>query len=292
MRSICYVLLLTSFLSIPFFRISAQDTDPFGEDSVMQNLTIATFKSIRVVNGQSVELAPEGEMIFTVSHHFGAVNGGLKQFFGLDQSTIRLGLDFSPFERFSVGIGRSSFNKTLDGSVKIKVLRQQSGKRNIPLTAVWYSSAALRTAPWPDPDREYLFSHRMAYTHQLLLARKFSSTFSFQVSGGLVHYNMVPLSTDYNNQPVLGLGARYKILPRLTLNGECFLVPEEYAFADTYPSLSLGFDLETGGHVFQLYFSNSMALYDHGFLAETAGRWTKGEIFFGFNITRVFSLYD
>jgi hypothetical protein len=55
-----------------------------------------------------------------------------------------------------------------------------------------------------------------------------------------------------------------------------------------YQSLSAGLDLETGGHVFQLIFSNSVGMVAPYYLAKTTGSWGKGDIYFGFNITRIF----
>jgi hypothetical protein len=261
------------------------DDEPTGPD-----YAIATFKSTRIINGHSVEMTPSHEMIFTVSHHFGRINSGPKEFFGLDQSTVRLGLEYGITDRLTVELGRSSFNKMVDGSLKVRLLRQQTGERNIPVTVVWYSSANVRTSSWPDPDREYLTAHRISYAHQLLIARKFTSDFSLQITPTVIHYNIVPLDKDYNDIPALGLGGRYKFMPRFALNAEYYFIPARYRKTGTDPSLSLGFDVETGGHVFQLFLTNSMAMYDPGFIAETYGKWSKGDVFFGFNITRVFTM--
>jgi hypothetical protein len=287
-----------TFLLILFLVVGTHTYAQEGED--LQSLfddapatpdyAIATFKSTRIINGQSVEMTPTNEMIFTVSHHFGRINSGIKEFFGLDQSTVRLGLEYGLTDWLTLEAGRSSFNKMVDGSLKFRLLRQQTGKKNIPFTLLWYSSANISTSPWPDLERDYLFAHRIAYVHQLLIARKFSSNLSFQITPGMVHYNLVPLEKAYNTIPVLGLGGRYKILPRLALNAEYIYVPSRFKRPDTDASLSLGFDVETGGHVFQLFLTNSMAMYDPGFLTETFGKWSKGDIYFGFNITRVFTL--
>jgi len=270
----------------------AQDDlqDLFGEEPAAKDYAIATFKTTRIILGQSVELPPSGEMIFVISHHFGKVNSGLKEFFGLDQSTVRLGLEYGLHNRVGLSIGRSSFNKMVDGGVKVSLLRQQKGASSIPVTAVLYSSMNIKTIPWSIPEYDYLFAHRISYVHQLLIARKFNANLSLQIAPTLVHYNLVSLKTDYNDIPAVGFGGRFKILPRLTINGEYYYIPEKFRNADSDPSLSVGFDLETGGHVFQLFFTNSYAIYDPGFIAETYGKWGKGDVYFGFNITRVFTL--
>lgn len=275
------------------FRLLAQDNDLqslLSNDDPETSYAIATFKSTRIINGQSVELTPAREMIFTVSHHFGRVNSGISEFFGLDQSTVRLGLEYGLCERVTIGLGRSSFRKVVDGSLKVLLMRQQSGALNIPVTAVWYSSANVVTAPWVKQGYDYLFAHRWIYAHQLLIARKFNADLSLQITPTWLHYNLVPAATDHNDIPVLGAGGRYKLMPRFTVNAEYYFIPQKYRKPETDPSFSLGVDLETGGHVFQLFFTNSMAIYDPGFMAETNGKWLKGDIYFGFNITRVFTL--
>jgi hypothetical protein len=288
------VLLALAFAFCLMPSLTAQDDlqELFDDDSPTTNFTIATFKTTRVVLGQSVELPPGGELIFVVSHHFGKINSGVKEFFGLDHSTVRLGLEYGLHDRIGLGIGRSSFNKMVDGSIKVNILKQQTGARNIPLTAVFYSTVNIRTSPWVNTpaERDFLFAHRIAYAHQLLMARKFNANLSLQITPTLVHFNLVPLKTDHNSIPAVGVGGRYKILPRLTLNGEYFYIPSKFRFEGADPSLSVGFDLETGGHVFQLFLTNSYPIYDPGFIAETYGEWSKGDVYFGFNITRVFTL--
>jgi hypothetical protein len=223
--------------------ISAQQSDLhslLGNDEPETNYAIATFKSTRIINGQSVEMTPSREMIFTVSHHFGRINSGIKEFFGLDQSTVRLGLEYGLHDRITLGLGRSSFRKVVDGSVKILLIRQQTGTLNMPVSVVWYTSANVVTAPWANTEPDYLFAHRFAYAHQLLVARKFTSDLSLQLSPTWIHYNLVPTATDYNDLPVLGAGGRYKLLPRFTVNAEYFFIPQKFRKSDTDPSFSVG----------------------------------------------------
>jgi hypothetical protein len=284
------MLLAHVFVLIPMMLYAQDEPQNLSDEEDEIRYAYAVFKSTRIINGQSVEIAPKGEMILTISHHFGRINSGISNFFGLDQSTVRLGLEYGITDRIGISIGRSSFNKMVDGGLKVRLIRQQAGAKRFPVTMVWYSSANVKTLPWSHPEREYLFAHRIAYAHQLLIARKFSPDFSLQVTPSVIHYNLVPLASDYNSIPSLGVGGRYKLLPRLTINTEYFYIPKKYRKPETDLSFSLGMDIETGGHVFQLFFTNSMAIYDPGFIAETTGKWGKGDVFFGFNITRVFTL--
>jgi hypothetical protein len=265
--------------------------DVLKDSSKTRDYTTATFKATRIVNGKSVENPAPGNLIFSISHHFGQVNSGAYNFFGLDQSTIRLGFEYGVNNRLALGIGRSTMQKTFDGYFKFKLLRQQTGKRNIPFTVSWLSGIDLNSTKWQYPDRTNYFTSRLSYFHQLMIARKFSNALSFQLTPALVHKNIVPRHTDQNDIFALGFGGRIKLTERLSLNGEYFyLIPGNTVTDNYYNSFSVGIDLETGGHVFQLHFTNSQGMFERGFITETTGTWSKGDIFFGFNITRIFTI--
>lgn len=271
--------------------VHAQDLmDLLGDDKPKTEFAHATFKTTRIVNGQSIENLASGVLLFIISHHFGALNSGTYNFFGLDQSTIRLGLDYGVNDCLSIGIGRSSWQKTYDASFKAKILRQSSGERNMPIALSLYSSIVLNSLKWQVPARTNYFTSRLAFTNQLLIARKFSNSLSLQLTPTFIHKNLVPTALAQNDIFAVGIGGRYKLTQRLSLNAEYFyLLPGNTA--DTYVnSFSVGLDIETGGHVFQLHFTNSQPMFERAFIAETTGKWTKGDIFFGFNISRVFTI--
>ena len=133
---------------------------------------------------------------------------------------------------------------------------------------------------------DYLFSDQMSYVHQVLVARKITSALSVQLSPTLVHKNIINLG-ESNDLLSVGLGARHKLTSRISLNAEYFL---QFDKEDSVNPLSLGIDIETGGHVFQLHLSNSAAMFERAFIHETNGEWSNGDIYFGFNISRVFTL--
>jgi opacity protein-like surface antigen len=277
-------------LSMTWGHVYAQDLmDMLGDDKPKTEFAYATFKTTRIVNGQSIENPASGNLLFMISHHFGAVNSGAYNFFGLDQSTIRLGLDYGVNDYLSVGIGRSSWLKTYDASFKLKILRQSSGERNMPVSLSLYSSIALESYK-QDPTRKNYFTSRLAFTNQLLIARKCSNALSLQLTPTFIHKNLVHTAVSQNDIYSVGLGGRYKLTKRLSLNAEYFyLLPGNTA--DTYVnSFSVGIDIETGGHVFQLHFTNAQPMFDRAFITETTGKWTKGDIFFGFNISRIFTI--
>ena len=275
------------------FILSAQDLDKLlgsiSADST-PDYAYGIFKGTTIINGQSVEVPGHNDLHFIISHRFGAVNTGFYNFFGLDQGTTRLGVEYGIKDILSLSFGRSSYEKTYDGGIKVKVLRQQTGIKKIPLTISIYSAIFVETMKWGDPERDNLFSSRLSYSTQLLIARKFSKNLSFQLSPSYVHINLVPTSDDQNNILSLGFGGRYKLGPKFSINGEYYYLLPGEAANDYANSLSFGVDIETGGHVFQLHFTNSQLMFAPGYIARTEGGWSQGDIFIGFNIFRVFHL--
>jgi hypothetical protein len=261
-----------------------------GEEE--QTYTTATFKTTRVINLQSVENAAAGVMDFRISHRFGFINSGAYDLFGLDQALMRFGLEYGVTDRLMVGVGRSNVNKAYDSFLKYKILRQGSGKHNIPISLSYFGSAVCNTVKWSDPNRDNYFSSRMQYTHQLLIARKFNNDLSLQIAPTLVHKNLVPTLQDKNDILAMGFGGRYKLTQRFSVNGEYIYVLPNQITSTFYNSLSLGVDIETGGHVFQLHLTNSTSMLEPGFITESVGQWKNGGIHFGFNVSRVFTVKD
>ena len=257
-----------------------------------QTYTTATFKTTRIINMHSVENAAAGVMDFRISHRFGFINTGTYDLFGLDQALMRIGLEYGITDRLMVGMGRSNVNKAYDSFLKYKILRQGSGKRNIPISVSYFASAVCNTVKWSDPNRDNYFSSRMQYTHQLLIARKFNSDLSLQLTPTLVHKNLVPTLQDKNDILAMGFGGRYKLTQRFSVNGEYIYVLPNQITSTFYNSLSLGVDIETGGHVFQLHLTNSTSMLEPGFITESVGQWKNGGIHFGFNVSRVFTVKD
>jgi hypothetical protein len=247
----------------------------------------ATFKGIRVINGQSVEVVEKGDLLFVIEHRFGTLSSGAYELWGLDQASMRMSFDYGVFDGFSLSLARSSFQKTYESSAKMKLLRQNvSGGSPVSVTA--YSAIFLNSIRWLDQDRDNKFSSRLSFAYQFMLARKFNQNLSLQITPSFVHRNIVPTESMKNDFVALGFGGRYKLSKRVSLNTEYFYQfdrgPEDFT-----NSLSIGFDIETGGHVFQLHLTNSQGMFERSFIGETIGKWSQGDIYFGFNISRVFS---
>jgi hypothetical protein len=256
------------------------------------NYTTATFKSTRIMNGHSVERMPPGQLDVRISHRFGTLNSGAYNFFGLDQSNIHLSLEYGISKWLMIGIGRGSYEKTFDGFAKFTILRQSTGARVMPVSLSVVTSAALKSIKFTDQTRTNYFSSRMAYTGQILIARKINQAISVQLTPSYIHRNLVATELDPNDIVAMGAGARLKLSKRISLNSEYYYIanPKTYLSQKIYNPLSVGFDIETGGHVFQLFFTNSLGMIEKAFIGETTTQWKNGGIHFGFNISRVFTL--
>lgn len=264
-----------------------------------KEFTTATFKTSRLINGHSIENAAPGVLDLKISHRFGFINKGAYELFGLDQATMRIGLDYGISQRLMVGLGRSTYQKQYDAFYKFKLLRQSSGgKGSSPVSVSAMSSVMLNSLKWSDPNRKNYYSSRLAFAHQLLVARKFSESLSLQIMPSFVHYNLVPTYAEPNDIFALGAGGRIKLSKRVSFNAEYYhILPiaiEGYGYrlSGTKNSLAIGFDIETGGHVFQLHFTNSTGMTEKTFITETVGDFFKGDIHFGFNVSRVFTIRD
>lgn len=271
--------------------VSAQDLmDMLNDEAPQTNYTYATFKTTRIVLGQSVENPAKGTLQFLVEHNFGKVNEGAYNMWGLDRSTIRLGLEYGVTDKLSLSLGRSTYEKTVDGALKYKILRQSTGKRNMPLSLSVYAGGAWNGLKWADTSRTNYFSSRMSYVTQLLIARKFSNALSLQFTPTMIHKNLVATRNEQNDIFSMGIGGRLKITQRTTLNAEYFYMLPGTS-ADIYTNcLSVGCDIETGGHVFQFRLSNAQPMFEQGFIGDNTEKWSKGDIYFGFTINRVFTI--
>ena len=289
-----YLLLLFLF---PTF-LQAQDLLALlGEEKTVEYAT-ASFKTNRVINGHSIENTAAGVLDFKISHRFSPVRQGLYDIFGLDGATIRFGLDYGITNRLMVGAGRNSREKIYDGFVKYKILRQCSGAKNIPVTLTYLADAQIKSVKFADPSRDNKFTDRVYYTHQLLIGRKFGDRLSLQLMPTLVHRNLTTSPEDKNDVYAMGVAGRFKLSKRVALNAEYYYVPDGQIATSYVNSLSLGLDIETGGHVFQLHFTNSPDMTYKGFITETQEQWffqgndgrLMSGIRFGFNVSRVFTV--
>lgn len=249
-------------------------------------LTPASFKGSRLINGHTVMTRRKSSLEFLIAHRFGRINSGAYELFGLDNANVRFGIDYGLTDQLTVGFGRNSFEKTFDFFAKFALLRQQTGLKTIPISITGFASGAINSLRPIDSAVEIAFIERLSYTYQLLIARKINSKLSLQVMPTLIHFNTV--TADRKNDLIaLGLGGRMLLTKRLSINTEYYFRMGERDI-DTHDAIAIGIDLETGGHVFQLQFTNSRSMNEKGFIRETTGDFFNGDIHFGFNITRTF----
>ncbi len=245
-----------------------------------------TFRGTRLINGHSIETQKEGELELIISHRFGRLNGGAYELFGLDQASMRLGFEYGIQDWLAIGVGRSTFEKTFDGFLKARLLRQQNS--GMPVSLTYLATTEYRSLRDTDPVRSVYQSNRLFYTHQLLLARKFGDRLSLQLMPTMVHRNYVATGQESNDIYLLGGAARLRLRKNMALTVEYYQPVYGTLADDIIPSLAVGFEIETSGHVFQLQFTNSIGMNNKSFLTETTGDWMAGDIHFGFNMSRIF----
>jgi hypothetical protein len=253
------------------------------------NYSFATFAGTRIINGQSIENVPAGVLQLIFSHRFGAVNGGVHTFYGLDQANVRLGFDYGFTARLTGGIGRSTQKETYDVYLKYKLLRQSSGERVMPVSVSLYANGAIMTNKKSFFDTVSTLSSRLFFAYQLIIARKFNSRLSLQFMPTLVYRNQIHSLQDQYYVGSLGVAGRYKFSKRMAVTGEYFYLLPGFTADRYFNSASLGIDIETGGHVFQVHLTNSQGMIEQFFIPQTEGNWLK-QVRIGFNIVRVFTL--
>jgi hypothetical protein len=278
------------------FRLLAQDDllNSLQPEKPAPTPVYATFKSTRVINLQSNETMKAKHLDFRIQHRFGPIENGAYDMFGLDGAVIRLGFEYGITDKLMVGLGRSTVEKTYDGFAKYKLMEQQ--KNGHPIGITLFGGSAINTLKWADPNRDNKFSSRLSYCAQVILTRKMNDHISFILSPSMVHYNLVPDKETPNDIYALGIGTSVKItrsirftaeyIPRL--NGRDFPTAADGS-ATYYDSFGFGVDIETGGHVFQLHFTNSQGLIEQQFIARNPNPVAFNELRFGFNISRTFS---
>lgn len=282
---------ISLILFFPLLSFSQDDMmDLFADEEPKIEYTDATFKTTLLVIGQTVENPPNGNLIFNVQHRFGTLNSGWYDFWGLDQANTRIGFQYGVNDWLGIGIGRSTYLKSYDGWVKVKILRQSTGLRKIPITIDYFGSMAISALKWQEPDRTNYFSSRLSFANQLLIARKISSGVSLQLMPTMIHYNLVENSEDENDVWSLGAGGRFKVSKRISINLEYYYMLSQKT-AEMYENpFSIGVDIETGGHIFQLYLTNAEGIIEEHIIGRTTGKWLDGDIRIGFNISRAFVL--
>jgi len=280
------------FLSVCFSSF-AQDQDLLklvDNEKPKKEYVDYAFKSSRVIMGHSMEMIRPGVMDFRILHRFGNVNQGGYQFFGLDQATMRMGFDFGITKNLMVGIGRGTNKKEFDGFLKYRIIHQSKGPGSLPFSLLAVAGSTMQTLKWADTSRKNFLTSRLAFYGQLIVGSKITEGFTLQFAPTILHRNLVSTEKDPSDLYAVGIGARIRLSRRVSFNIDYFYRINQNLDDGTHNPLSVGFDIETGGHVFQLHFTNAIGMNERAFLTESTNNWQKGDIQFGFNLSRTFQL--
>jgi|688.fasta_scaffold76443_2 hypothetical protein len=273
-----------------------------AEISDKPTMVFATFKSTRVINLHSNETMKKKHLDFRIQHRFAPMDitadnyYGLYTMFGLDGAQMRLGMEYGVTDKLMIGAGRSTVDKTYDGFIKYKIVEQSRGKKSFPLSIVYFGNIGINTLKWVDDTKQNFLSSRFSFTNQLIFTRKFNDIISVCISPTLVHYNTVETKSQPNDIFAIGLGTSIKInksvrlnleyIPRITGRDE---PKQANGSASYYDAFGIGFDFETGGHVFQIHITNATGMIEQHFIARNVNPIEFTQIRFGFNLSRTFS---
>ena len=267
----------------------------FSQDDLLSEIDTATetplyasavFKGLKVINFESTKLVAKGGFNFIVSHRFGTVKNGFQNLFGLDEAVTHLNFVYGLSDHINISASRSSNQKIYEVATKFRLVSQQAGK--IPFTVVGYTSVLANTALDTDNLPKLEFKHRLSYIAQLLVSRKMNKNLSLILSPTFFHDNYLTDDFQENSQYGVGFGGRYKLGKRWSLNTE-YGVHLNRSKNSLYKNpFSVGVDLETGGHVFQLLFTNSQSMNTNGVFGTSTGEWRESDVYFGFNLARSF----
>ncbi|RMA64636.1 DUF5777 family beta-barrel protein [Ulvibacter antarcticus] len=284
---------------IPMVLFSQDDLlEDLEAEAIVDKTVIAAFKGLKIVNFESTKLASEKDLFFIVAHRFGTVKNGFDDFFGLDNAVTQLKFIYGLNEWLNVGVARSSFQKKYGMHLKYRLVAQEM--EGFPVTIVGYNLMTINSSLEKDNYANLEFSDRLTYVTQVLISKKMSEDLSLLVAPTYVHENLATrsrviqsdgttLNYDENaNQFAMGIGGRYKLTKRWSINADYGIHLNRNENSSFKNPLSVGVDIETGGHVFQMHFTNAQAMFEDGFIVQGQGDWGEGDFFFGFNISRVF----
>lgn len=289
------ILLLSFFVVCSMFSFAQDDLEALLDEETDKIVLEekAAFKTSRIITAHSTEQMPKYGLDFRISHRFGSVKGGAYELFGIDQSSSFFSLEYGLNKRINIGLGRASYQKIYYSFAKFRIFSQTKGTGSVPLTVSYLTSCSLNSLKYSNPDISNYFASRLTYVHQLLVSRKFNNELSLQLSPTIVHRNLVDTKQEKNDLLSVGIGGRYKITNRTSVNFEYFYVPGlQHELQEYKMPLSIGVDIQAGSHVFQVHITNSRGMTEDVYLSQTQGDWTKGEVFIGFNISQVFTLRD
>ncbi|WP_445452596.1 DUF5777 family beta-barrel protein [Flavobacterium sp. 25HG05S-40] len=244
----------------------------------------SAFKALKIVNIESTKMASKGDLYFIVAHRFGSLKDGFEGAYGLDNAVTQLKFVYGLNDWFTVSAARSELAYDFSG----KYLLKSQETNGFPIAVAGFTSIGFNNTLKENSYPNMKFENRLIYVAQLLVSRKFNNKLSLELAPTFFHENFVIDDNQDNSQFALGMGGRYKFAKRWSVNVDYAAHLNRSSSSPFKDPLSIGVDLDTGGHVFQMHFSSSQGMHEAGFLGNTTGDWGKGDIFFGFNLLRVF----
>ncbi len=279
MKKLVFLILL-----LPFLSFSQDDLLKDIDSTVTKQKVELAFKGLKIVNIESTKLAAKGDLYLIIAHRFGSVEDGIEGFFGLDNAVTQIKFTYGLTDWLTINVARSEQAYDLSG----KYLLHSQIENGFPVAIAGFSSIAFNNTLKENNYPKMKFEDRIIYVNQLLVSRKFNDRLSLQLAPTYLHENFVIDDNQDNSQFLIGMGGRFKFAKRWSLNVDYATHLNRADSSPFHDPLSIGFDLETGGHVFQMHISNSQGIHEAGFLGNTPGLWESGDIFFGFNLLRVF----
>ena len=277
------------FFLFSFVVSNAQD-DLFKEldnDSIVKKeKETAAFKGLQVCTMQSTKMASKGEWYFLVAHRFGDLTEGFDNFFGLDNALTKIGGLYGATDWLTLGLSRQTYNRIYELTIKYKFANQEVN--GFPVTIVGYSTMDINSNLSEDEFPYLKTTNRFAFSTQLPISRKFSNAFSLELNPIYIHKNLYEPTLEKADNFLLALGGRHKISKRISLNAEYAFRLNAKETSFYHNPVTIGMDVETGGHVFQLVFSNSQPMNDVSYFTNATGITEGKGIYFGFNLYRVF----
>lgn len=285
-------ILCAALLACQAHLFAQTDLDSFLVEEKKPAYVIASFKATRIVNAHSIETVRKGILDFRITHHFGDVGGtygGVHTLYGFDNaSDIRFGFEYGITDRLTAGFGRSKVYENLDFFLKYRLLRQTESN-SMPVSVTVFANMAI--SPQVNTVAYSEFANRMSYVYEALIARKFSNRLTLQVMPLYLHRNYVGNPKDHNDLFSLGFGGRVKITKRFSIIGDMYYSFSDYLTPSNgfYLPIGIGAEIETGGHVFQMFFTNNAAIIENSYIPGTTDSWGKGQFKIGFTISRDFA---
>lgn len=276
---------LLLLLLVPSVLFAQEDLLKDVDSSGTQKTKVeSAFKALKIVNIESTKLAAKGDFYFIVAHRFGSLKDGFEGAYGLDNAVTQLKFVYGLADWFTISAARSELAYDFSG----KYLLKPQETNGFPVAIAGFTSLAFNNVMKENVYPNMKFEDRLIYVAQLLVSRKFSDKLSLELAPTFFHENFVIDDNQENSQYAIGMGGRYKFAKRWSVNVDYSAHLNRSSSSPFKDPLSIGVDLDTGGHVFQMHFSSSQGMHEAGFLGNTTGDWGKGDIFFGFNLLRVF----